>query len=118
MKKVALLIIGSLALSNTVYAVKFDVEGDIGQVRYIDANSTYAVVWRRFIWFELKNTNITANCPKFNGEYRIAVTDGNEVAVSMILAAKMANKRVMVTVNDEATYDTGGYCLLQYFTIL
>ena len=37
---------------------------------------------------------------------------------SILLAAQMANKKVLVTLDDSLKYPAGRYCVLQYITII
>ena len=112
MKKIYLLIILILT-SSTAFATRFDATGDIGQIRYHVDNGKLAPSWNKTVWFQLKNSN-----KNFCNQNKVSIKDGDEVAISMLLAAKMANKKVMITLDDTVKYPSVGYCLMQYITIL
>jgi len=115
MKKTVLLVLA--ITSNHLSAQRFDITADIGQIRYHESSSTLAPTWRKHIWFGLKNPNKSPNCYQYNGEFAISIPDGNDSAVSMLLAAKMANKKVIVTIDDSIKFPSGNYCKMEYFTI-
>jgi hypothetical protein len=99
-------------ISNSALAKRVDATGEIGDIRYHVQEGTLAPSWNKAIWFELINSN-----KSFCEGNRISIKDGDDVAVSMLLAAKMANKKVLVTLEDTIKYPAGRYCLLQYITI-
>jgi len=105
-----------ISVSSTVQAQRFDITTDIGQIRYHEASSTLSTSWKQKIWFGLKGPdNFPTNCPKYNDEHLIGVPSGNSEAVSMLLTAKTAGLKVLVTIDD--TVKLGSYCRLQYLTI-
>ena len=94
------------------FAERQDVTGDVGDIRYHVSEGTLAPHWNEGVWFQLINTDKTL-C--VNG--LVSIEPGNETAISMLLAAKMADKQVLVTVDSEVQYPAGSYCRLQYLTI-
>lgn len=104
-----------ILLSYTANAARFDITGDIGQIRYHEASSSLSPVWRS----EVINSDGKPNCySSSSGKYSIAIPENNETALTMLLSAKMANKKVMVTLDDSIRFPSGGHCKLQYLTIL
>ena len=96
------------------FAATQSATGHIGDIRYHTAEQTLNVPWRKVVWFKLVDSDNNI-CTSNN--ISVATTD-NETAISMILAAKMANKEVMVTIDDAIKYPAGTtYCSLQYITI-
>jgi hypothetical protein len=106
-----------LALPFFSQAERFDITAEIGQVRYHEASNSMAASWKKHIWFGLKNPNKSPNCQQYSGQYAISIPDGNETAISFLLAAKMANKKVIVTIDDSVKFPGGNYCKLQYLTL-
>jgi hypothetical protein len=94
------------------YAERQDVTGDVGDIRYHVSEGILAPHWNKGIWFQLINTDKTLCVGGF-----VSIEPGNETAISMLLAAKMANKQVLVTVDSEVKYPANSYCSLQYLTI-
>jgi len=111
MKNIYLLII-LILISNTALATRVDATGEIGDIRYHINEGTLAPAWNKTIWFQLINSD-----KNFCISNKVSIKDGDDVAVSMLLAAKMANKKVLVTLDDTVKYPAGKYCLLQYITI-
>lgn len=108
-----------LILSTSANAARFDITGDVGQIRYHEASSSFAPLWRKHTWFEIVNPDTKPNCkPYAPGTYAISIPENNETALTMLLSAKMANKKVMVTLDDSILFPDNGYCKLQYLTIL
>ncbi|PAJ71661.1 hypothetical protein CJF42_25510 [Pseudoalteromonas sp. NBT06-2] len=99
-------------ISNSSFAARVDATGEIGDIRYHVKEGTLAPSWNKTVWFQLINSN-----KSFCTDNKISIKDGDDVAVSMLLAAKMANKKVLVTLEDTIKYPAGRYCLLQYITI-
>ncbi|NOI30618.1 hypothetical protein [Vibrio coralliilyticus] len=108
-----------ILLSFTASAARFDITGDIGQIRYHEASSSFAPLWRKHTWFEIVNPETKPNCKSYaSGTYAISIPENNETALTLLLSAKMANKQVMVTLDDSILFPDNGYCKLQYLTIL
>ncbi|NOH54424.1 hypothetical protein F0266_15900 [Vibrio coralliilyticus] len=108
-----------LILSTSANAARFDITGDIGQIRYHEASSSLSPVWRSYTWFEVINSDVKPNCySSSSGKYSVSIPENNETALTMLLSAKMANKKVMVTLDDSIRFPSGGHCKLQYLTIL
>jgi len=108
-------------LSFTVSAARFDITGDVGQIRYHEASNSYAPQWSRHLWFEISNVDAIPEikCRMYSAtSYAISIPDGNDTALSMLLSAKMSGVKVMVTVDDSQLFPTQAYCKLQYITIL
>jgi len=106
-----------LASSTTLYAERFDITANIGQIRYHEASSSLAPTWQKHVWFGLVNPDKTPNCYKYNAEYAISIPQGNETAISLLLSAKMASKQVVITIDDAVKFPNGQWCQLQYITI-
>lgn len=108
-----------LILSAPANAARFDITGDIGQIRYHEASNSFAPLWRKHTWFEIVNPDTKPNCySSSSGKYSVSIPENNETALTMLLSAKMANKKVMVTLDDSIRFPSGGHCKLQYLTIL
>ncbi|MFN3018210.1 hypothetical protein ACK1CN_19845 [Vibrio coralliilyticus] len=108
-----------LILSASANAARFDITGDIGQIRYHEASNSFAPLWRKHTWFEVINSDVKPNCYSSSpGKYSIAIPENNETALTMLLSAKMANKKVMVTLDDSIRFPNDRHCKLQYLTIL
>ena len=103
----ALLLVGNSAL-----AERKDVTGDVGDIRYHIDNGDLAPTWNGGIWFQIVNAS-----ESFCNQNKVSIPPGNETAVSILLAAKMAGKKVLVTVDDANLYPSGSYCKLQYITV-
>lgn len=91
---------------------------EIGQIRYHEKREHTLPSWKKTIRFGLKSTNKSPDCIKFSGEYAIAIPDGNEAAVSMVLSAKMSRSKVLITLDDSLKFSGSPYCLLQHITII
>lgn len=113
----AVMLVGFLMV-NHAQAARHDVLANIGEIRYHESTNGYAVPWRNIIWFSLINPSKTFNCPQNGGLYKVAFPADQEALVSMMLAAKMADKRVKVTIDDSVLLPAGGYCKVQYLNIL
>lgn len=100
-------------LSSVSFAERHDVTGDVGDIRYHNSLGTLNPPWNGAIWFQLINPTENNFCT--NNKVSIEAT--NEIAVSMLLAAKMAGNQVQVTVDDAVEFPVGRYCKLQYLTI-
>ena len=108
-----------LILSTSANAARFDITGDIGQIRYHEASNSFTPLWRKHTWFEIITPNGKPNCySSSSGKYSVSIPENNETALTMLLSAKMANKKVMVTLDDSIRFPSGGHCKLQYLTIL
>ncbi|OCQ23532.1 hypothetical protein A7985_06215 [Pseudoalteromonas luteoviolacea] len=112
-----LLVVSSHALAN---ANRFDLIGEIGEIRYHEASNTLAPSWKKHTWFTLKADpgQPKPSCYIHGGGYSITIPDGNDTAISMVLAAKMASKRVRITFDDTVDFPSPSYCKVQYITIL
>ncbi|MBA6233515.1 MULTISPECIES: hypothetical protein [unclassified Colwellia] len=99
-------------ISSTALGARVDATGEIGEIRYHINEGTLAPAWNKTIWFQLINSDKT-----FCTSNKVSIKDGDDMAVSMLLAAKMANKKVLITLEDTIKYPAGTYCLLQYITI-
>ncbi len=105
--------------SQSSSATRYDVEAEVGRIRYHEATNMLNTNWSKIVWFELKNPNITlVNCPIYEGGVIISIPEGNDVAISMLISAKMANKKVLVTIDDAVKFPANERCKLQYITIL
>ena len=107
-----------LVVANSAIAERFDITANIGQIRYHEATNSLAPSWQTHVWFGLLNPNKSPNCQKYGGEYAISIPKGNETAISMLLSSKMANQKVLVTIDDSVKFPGGQYCQLQYITII
>ena len=98
-------------------AQRYDVLVDVGDIRYHEASVTLAEAdWQKGVWFALKNPSLTlSNCAIYNGDVIVSIPDGNDTALSILLSAKMASRKVLVTVDSDVKYR--GYCRLQYITL-
>ena len=106
-------------LSTSANAARFDITGDIGQIRYHEASNSFAPLWRKHTSFEIVTPNGKPNCySSSSGKYSVSIPENNETALTMLLSAKMANKKVMVTLDDSIRFPHDGHCKLQYLTIL
>lgn len=101
-----------------LHAERYDITANIGQIRYHEAGNTLASRWRDDVWFSLLNPNKQPECTKYGGAFAIAIPAENDEAFSMVLAAKMAGKEVLVTIDDAVKMSGTTYCQLQYITIL
>ncbi|MBQ4880540.1 hypothetical protein J8M21_25410 [Pseudoalteromonas luteoviolacea] len=117
MKFLKLLFLASLTVPQASYAARFDITADVGQIRYHEASNSLAPAWHKHVWVGLDSPDQNPNCQLFNGQVGISIPDGNEPALSMLLAAKMAGKKVLITIDDEITFPSGKWCKLQYVTI-
>ena len=115
--KIKFLILGLALLPMLAEAQRYDITAEIGQVRYHEATNTLATSWRKHVWFGLKNPNKTPDCKLYAGQYAISIPDGNDTAMSMLLAAKMADKKVIVTIDDTVKFPNSNYCKLLYLTL-
>ena len=106
-------IVSVLLVGNVALAASKDVTGSVGDIRYHIDNGSMAPSWNGGIWFQLKEAS-----ESFCNQNKVSVPPGNDIAVSMLLAAKMAGKQVLVTVDDSELYPAGAYCKLQYITVL
>ena len=110
----ALMLLGA---SVGLQAERFDITASIGDIRYHEASSSLAVAWQKHVWFGLVNPDKTPNCQKYAGAYAISIPESNETAISLIVAAKMADRKVVVTLDDDVKFPKGAYCKLQYITV-
>ncbi|MCG9598924.1 hypothetical protein L1D15_19710 [Vibrio sp. Isolate25] len=109
----------ALIASTSASAARVDITGDIGQIRYHETSNSFAPLWRKHAWFEIVNPDVKPNCRQYASDsYAISIPEGNETALTLLLSAKMANKRVMVTLDDTILFPSNGYCKFQYITIL
>ena len=99
-------------VSSGVHAERKDVTGDVGVIRYHVDSGTMAPSWSKGVWFQLLNPS-----EPLCTDNKISIAPSNETAISMLLAAKMANKQIEVTVDDAVKYPANTYCSLQYITI-
>ena len=109
-----------LVLSSSVYAKRFDITGSIGLIRYHEASNHLSSSWKKHVWFSLINGDKSPDCPKSwlsDKGYLIAIPEGNEPALSILLSAKMSDKKVIVTIDDSVKFGSGQYCQLQYITL-
>jgi hypothetical protein len=110
--KITILIILCLAPLVSFAAIQTST-GDVGEIRYHDASITINSAWKNVVWFELTNVD-KALCVN----NRVTITEGNDTAISMLLAAKMSSKKITVTVDDTVIHPAGStYCKLQYLSI-
>jgi len=99
-------------------AAQFEVTGEIGVIRYHEINSTIAPHWVGVTWFTLiSRDEELGECKKWNGDPLIAIPEGNINAISIMLAAKMASQKVLITVDDEGLYPSS-HCKLEFITLL
>ena len=115
--KLLTLLLSLIVFSSVVNAQRYDITADIGQIRYHEATNSMATSWRKHVWFHLENTLETPDCYKYAGKYAISIPEGNESAMSILLAAKLAGKKVVVTIDDTVKFPSGSYCRLQYLTL-
>ena len=120
MKSLKWLWISLIVFPSMCFAQRYDVTADIGKIRYHEATSTLSSTWRNTVWISMLNLSVSpVNCKKYGGKYLVSIPADNETALSMVLAAKMANKKVQITLDDPVNYPTSTtYCKLQYVTIL
>lgn len=111
MKFLSILIVSLLSVS--AYSARIDATGNVGTIRYHSAATTMAPSWQKGLWFQL-----TDSSKQFCTDNKVSIAPDNEAAISMILAAKMAEKRIEITIDDTVKYPVGTYCKLQYLTIL
>lgn len=104
-------------LAYPALADRFDITTTIGEIRYHESENTLANTWQSHVWFGLASPDSTPDCPKYGSQYVIAIPSGNDEALSIILAAKLAEKQVVVTIDDSVKYPNGQYCKLQYITL-
>ncbi|KZN48841.1 hypothetical protein [Pseudoalteromonas luteoviolacea] len=118
--KLALLFVLFLVVSPHALADRYDIQGEIGQIRYHEATNTLAPAWKKHTWFTLipDPNQPKPNCYVHGGGYTVTIPDGNNTAMSMVLAAKMAKQKVTVTVDDSIVFPSNLYCKLQYVTVL
>jgi hypothetical protein len=113
MKPILLLLVLTIISCNT-FSERKDVTGDVGKIRYHIDEGALAPTWNKAVWFQLDNPS-----ESFCDRNRVSIPPGNESAISMLLSAKMAGKKIEVTVDDELIYPEGHtYCKLQYIGIL
>lgn len=119
MKKLLTLLI-FLFLSGDAFAKRFDITANIAEIRYHGSTQTLAgSQWQDVVWFSLENLNIEpTNCRKYRNKYGIAVAKGDKDALSIALAAKLAGKKVLITLDDTIRGAHNESCLLQYITLL
>ncbi|TVZ40846.1 hypothetical protein P886_0178 [Alteromonadaceae bacterium 2753L.S.0a.02] len=106
-----------ICLAATANAKRYDIQGKISQVRYHEAASTLAPEWHKLVWFTIKDANHNPDCRTNDGEYSIVIPTNNESALSMVLAAKMSDSDILVTIDDSRKITSSNYCVLEYFTI-
>ena len=116
MKKIIYMVLFS-SLTWQVNATPIDITANVGKVRYVEANNTLVPAWSGSVWFSLLNPDTQPACAKYDGEYAIFVPKGNELALSILLTAKLSNNEVTVTVDDAVKLSGSDFCLLQYITI-
>jgi len=114
LKLIAMLVL--LLTVEQCIAARVDIKADIGQIRYHEATNTMGAPYQKTVWFALANPDVASSCPKFDSNILVIFPDTDQAALSMILMAKAANKRVWVTLDDSALML--GYCKLQYLTLL
>jgi len=115
--KLLTLLLSLIVFSSVVNAQRYDITADIGQIRYHEADNTLATSWPKHVWFQLENISQTPDCQKISGKYAISIPDGNDTAMSILLAAKLADKKVVVTIDDSVKFPRGNYCKLSYLTL-
>ncbi len=109
-----------MSFCNVCFAEKFDITAEVGMIRYAESSQTIDEKWRKHVWFTLVNPDQSPDCPKYQGDYAISVPDGNETAISMILAAQVADKKVRVVIDDDVRFPAGinQECKLQFIDLL
>jgi len=113
---VALFTCSLFALS--AQAQRFDIVTKIGDVRYHEAANELAVAWQGDVWFQIDSNGHAPSCQTYGGKYVLVIPSGNEVAISMLLAAKMSGKNVNATFDDSLRFKGSSYCQLQYLTLV
>lgn len=105
-------------LTMPLFAERFDIIGNIGEVRYHEAETSLAgAAWRKQVWFTLVNANKSPDCRVWKGGYGVSIPSDNDTAMSMLLAAKTSGMKVEITIDDSVKYPGGTWCKLQYITL-
>lgn len=99
-------------------AERFDIAAKIGKIRYHEGSNTLATSWQDFAWISLEQPNASPDCATYEGKYIVSIPGGNNQILTMALTAKMADKQVLVTIDDDVKSPDGNTCKLQYFTIV
>ena len=104
--------------SSEVLAERFDITAKIGDIRFHEASNTLAPGWRSHTWFALVDPNKSPDCNKYGQKYAITIPEENSTAISLLLSAKMADKEVLITIDDDVKFPvTTSNCKLQYITL-
>ncbi|WP_020405331.1 hypothetical protein [Hahella ganghwensis] len=116
MKKTILFVFLTM-LASLCQAERYDVDVVLGEVRIFDKDNILNTAWQGAGYVELPTISQTPDCGTVGNKYALSFSTDNTTMVSMILAAKMANKTVTVTFDDSVNYPKGNFCPLQMLTI-
>ena len=84
--------------------------GFVEEIRYHNAEVVFSRGWNEMVWFRFEEDKHPCS--------GISIDKGNEIAISMLLAAKMSGREVTAEVDTTKEFPEGtGYCQLQYLTI-
>lgn len=110
MKLAAMLIAAVLLAPHAALAASFQGTGTVTTIRTHD-NTSFPTTSD---WFSIASFANAGTCGKLSGLVVIKIPDGarGDRMLSLLVAAKLANKNVLVSVDD--TIKVGGYCVLQF----
>ena len=111
------LLVFLMLLSGICHAQRYDISVNIGGVKIYDTDNTINEPWRGAGFIELPDIAETPNCGKSGTKYIATFSTSKSELLSAILAAKMADKTVLVTIDDTVKYPTGDFCVIQFFRI-
>ena len=113
-----LLALSIFVFSFSASATRFDVVADVGEVRHFETTNAISTPMRTHSWFTLINSSQSlTNCPKSSGNPIITIPAGNDSAIAILISAKMANKKILVTLDDAVKFPSTEGCKLQYLTL-
>ncbi len=96
MKKIILGL--TLFCLSTIYVANIEVTGTVDRIR--THNVDKHPYWKPPIfWFTFKEVSQAISCHTWNG--KVLITAKSEAAYSMVLAAKMSNKKLNVQITNE-----------------
>ena len=115
--KIIIILLPLLFLSLFSHAERFDIETKLGDIRIYDTDNTINVNWRGAGFVVLPGISESPSCAKHTGNYVAAFDASKSEIISLALAAKMADREVIVTIDDSIKYPVGDFCVIQFLTI-
>ena len=113
MRKIYILVF-TLLVSSYASAGEVSATGEVGKIQYFSTANTLTTTWQGGLWFQIiePDNNICV-------DNLVSIDPDNDIAISILLAAKMAGNSISVTVDESVKYPHVGvgFCKLQNLTI-